>query len=88
MGLYSEGYIENVASPSQYDMLINFADGTMGFKKDGGNPYTLINGKTGEAYFSQGNIYFDGKNAIIYCGKSVSTSTSTVTVGAINLAGM
>lgn len=88
MGLYSEGYIENIASPSQYDMLINFADGTMGFKKDGGNPYTLINGKTGEAYFSQGNIYFDGKNAIIYCGKSVSTSTSTVTVGAINLAGM
>ena len=88
MGLYSEGYIENAASPSQYDMLINFTDGTMGFKKDGGNPYTLINGKTGEAYFSQGNIYFDGKNAIIYCGKSVSTSTSTVTVGAINLAGM
>ena len=88
MGLYSEGYIENIASPSKYDMLINFADGTMGFKKDGGNPYTLINGKTGEAYFSQGNIYFDGKNAIIYCGKSIKTSTSTVTVGAINLAGM
>lgn len=88
MGLYSEDYIENTASPSKYDMLINFADGTMGFKKDGGNPYTLINGKTGEAYFSQGNIYFDGKNAIIYCGKSIKTSTSTVTVGAINLAGM
>lgn len=88
MGLYSKDYIENTASPSKYDMLINFADGTMGFKKDGGNPYTLINGKTGEAYFSQGNIYFDGKNAIIYCGKSIKTSTSTVTVGAINLAGM
>lgn len=88
MGLYSEDYIENTASPSKYDMLINFVDGTMGFKKDGGNPYTLINGKTGEAYFSQGNIYFDGKNAIIYCGKSISTSISTITVGAINLAGM
>lgn len=88
MGLYSDDYIENAASPSKYDMLINFIDGTMGFKKDGGSPYTLINGKSGEAYFSQGNIYFDGKNAIIYCGKSIDTSTSMVTIGAINLAGM
>ena len=77
MGLYGgDDYLENVAAPSKYDMLINFTDGTMGFKKNGGEPYTLINGKTGEAYFSQGNIYFDGKNATIYCGCSVSENDS------------
>ena len=96
MGLYNHDTVnEKTAiditnSPSKYDMLINFTDGTMGFKKEENSksPYTLINGKTGEAYFSQGNIYFDGKNAIIYCGKSISTSSSLATTGAINLAGM
>lgn len=96
MGLYNHDTVEEktaidiVNSPSKYDMLINFTDGTMGFKKEENSerPYTLINGKTGEAYFSQGNIYFDGKNAIIYCGKSINTSSSLVTTGAINLAGM
>lgn len=89
MGLYGDAPIENTYSPAKYDMLINFSKGTLGFhKEDGKDPYTLINGKSGEAYFSQGNIYFDGNNAIIYCGKSIDKSTSMVTVGAINLAGM
>ena len=91
LGSYSNGIA--ISNPSAYDVLINFNKGTMGFHSESGKPYTLISGKTGQAYFSNGQIYIDGENAIIFCGAPMmytvdGYSFGNATQGAINLGGM
>lgn len=81
------------SSPSSYDTFINFRDGFMGFAKNGGIPYTLIDGKNGSAYFAQGKVYIDGRYATIFCGTPVGRTVGGVdilpmTEGAVNLGGM
>lgn len=103
MGVYKEGNgiaLENVPA---YNLFIDFVGGNVAFDKKGKGeiPNTVISGTTGEAYFSKGNIYFDGETATIFCGlvgkRSFSFSNSdgnitiadkAVTTGKLYLAAM
>lgn len=101
MGVYNEGIaLKNVPA---YNLFIDFVGGNIAFDKKGKGeiPSTVISGTTGEAYFSKGNIYFDGKTATIFCGlvdsKSFSFTNSDgevtiaekeVTIGKLYLAAM
>lgn len=97
MGSHHMGIAIN--SPQTYDMLLDFRKGQMKFHQiEGGQPQTLIDGINGTAYFSNGNVYIDGNNAIIYCGvpsQAVITDAEngTITIdaktsGVINLGGL
>lgn len=97
MGSHHMGIAIN--SPQTYDMLLDFRKGQMKFHQiEGGQPQTLIDGINGTAYFSNGNVYIDGNNAMIYCGVPSETAIEdaeggTITIsaqtsGAINLGGL
>lgn len=103
MGLYHNVENENdvidiAASPTRYDMLINFNDGTIGFGKTAQHnyPYSLISGKDGSAYFSKGQVQINGNEAIIYCGVSADYPavygdkivSESITTGTLYLAGI
>ena len=74
----AQGIEWNTASPSYYNMLINFNSGDVGFGKpirqsdseEDTIPYSLISGTNGSAYFSKGQVQIDGDTATIYCGVS------------------
>lgn len=97
MGSHHMGIAIN--SPQTYDMLLDFRKGQMKFHSVGGSqPQTLIDGINGTAYFSNGNVYIDGNNAMIYCGvpsdtiitdaKNGTITIAAKTAGAINLGGL
>lgn len=102
MGVYNEGEGIALKNVPAYNLFIDFVGGNIAFdKKDGDIPNTVISGTTGEAYFSKGNIYFDGETATIFCGLvekrdfqfenssgSVEIATAPVTVGKLYLAAM
>ena len=77
MGFYNDdngNTIDLNASPSVYNMLINFKQGLIDFGKldEDANaiPLTRIDGITGNAYFAGGQVIISGEDASIYCGVS------------------
>lgn len=70
MGVYNEGEGIALKNVPAYNLFIDFVGGNIAFDKKGEGeiPNTVISGTTGEAYFSKGNIYFDGETATIFCG--------------------
>jgi hypothetical protein len=105
MGFYSHenedktyDTIELIKSPSAYNMLINFNEGTINFGKEkpyydeegtliNPLPHVVINGNNGNAYFAKGNIVIDGENATIFCGVPVNSLSNTPnTKGTLQLA--
>ena len=70
MGVYNEGEGIALKNVPAYNLFIDFVGGNIAFDKKGKGeiPNTVISGTTGEAYFSKGNIYFDGETATIFCG--------------------
>ena len=106
MGFYShenenETYdtIELIKSPSAYNMLIDFNEGTINFGKDKPSerdengtliatiPHVKIDGKDGKTYFAKGNIIIDGENAKIFCGVPTNPlSTTSNYAGTLQLA--
>lgn len=83
MGFYNNqngDTIELLATPSAYDMWIDFQNGSVNFGKKPPYqdldteeiidpvPYVKIDGKSGKAYFAGGKIFIDGETATIFCG--------------------
>lgn len=97
MGFYSDAEgntIDLSATPTVYNMLINFSTGDIGFGKMSNDiPYSYISGTDGSAYFSKGQIQIDGDSATIYCGVSstdagVFDAVDSITTGTLYLAGI
>ena len=94
MGFYNDNdgnTIALTATPSAYNMWIDFKNGTVNFGKDSTEnsiPHVVINGKNGNAYFAKGNIVIDGENATIFCGVPTNPQNMDITntTGTIQLA--